>query len=53
MRDRYNKIIAEATNKKMEAVLEDARRDFWLDAKQALDYGLVTKVIKKREELPE
>ena len=52
MRDRYNKIIAEATNRKPEAVLEDARRDFWLDAGHALEYGLVCKVIKKREELP-
>jgi ATP-dependent Clp protease protease subunit len=53
MRDRYNKIIAEATNRKPEAVLEDARRDFWLDAGHALEYGLVCKVIHKREELPQ
>jgi ATP-dependent Clp protease protease subunit len=53
MRDRYNKIIAEATNRKPEAVLEDARRDFWLDAGHALEYGLVCKVINKREELPQ
>lgn len=53
MRDRYNKIIAEATGRKAEVVLEDARRDFWLDAGAALEYGLVSKVISKREELPE
>ncbi|MEQ1632989.1 MAG: ATP-dependent Clp protease proteolytic subunit [Planctomycetota bacterium] len=53
MRDRYNKIIAEATNRKAEVVLEDARRDFWLDAGAALEYGLVSKVISKRDELPE
>jgi ATP-dependent Clp protease protease subunit len=53
LRDRYNKIIAEQCGKSAEAVLESARRDFWLDAGQALEYGLVHKVVKKRDELPE
>lgn len=53
LRDRYNRIIAETCGKTPEAVLEAARRDFWLDAGQALEYGLVHKVVKKREELPE
>ena len=53
LRDRYNRIIADACNKKPEDVLESARRDFWLDAGQALEYGLVHKVVKKRDELPE
>jgi ATP-dependent Clp protease protease subunit len=53
LRDRYNRIIAEACNKTMEQVTEASRRDFWLDAGQALEYGLVTKVVKKRDELPE
>lgn len=53
LRDRYNRIIAEACAKKPEDVLESARRDFWLDAGQALEYGLVSKVVKSRDELPE
>jgi ATP-dependent Clp protease protease subunit len=53
LRDRYNRIIAETCGKTPEAVLDAARRDFWLDAGQALEYGLVHKVVKKREELPE
>jgi len=53
LRDRYNKIIAEQCNKTPEQVTEAARRDFWLDAGQALEYGLVCKVVKKRDELPE
>lgn len=53
LRDRYNKIIAEACGKAPEDVLEAARRDFWLDAGQALEYGLVSKVVKQRSELPE
>lgn len=53
LRDRYNRIIAETCGKTPEQVLEAARRDFWLDAGQALEYGLVSKVVKKRDELPE
>ena len=53
LRDRYNRIIADTCNKTMEQVSEASRRDFWLDAGQALEYGLITKVVKKREELPE
>lgn len=51
LRDRYNRIIAEACNQDPEDVLEKARRDFWLDAGQALEYGLVSKVVEKRSEI--
>jgi len=53
LRDRYNRIIAETCGKSVEQVAEAARRDFWLDAGQALEYGLVCKVVRKREELPD
>lgn len=53
LRDRYNKIIAGTTSRTPEQVLEDARRDFWLDAGQALEYGLVSKVVTERTDLPE
>ena len=32
-------------------MFEAARRDFWLDAAQALDYGLVDKVVVTRKDL--
>lgn len=53
LRDRYNRIIAETCSKTLEQVTEAARRDFWLDAGQALEYGLVCKVVKKRDDLPD
>jgi len=52
LRDRYNSIIAKATDRTGDEVLEHARRDFWLEAGQALDYGLVNKVVTGRSELP-
>ncbi|MCR5725296.1 MAG: ATP-dependent Clp protease proteolytic subunit [Treponema sp.] len=46
------KIIAEETGKSEEQVLADTDRDCWLTADEALDYGLVSKVIAKRADLP-
>lgn len=52
LRDRYNRIIAETCGKTVEEVTESSRRDFWLDASQALEYGLINKILKNRKELP-
>ena len=51
MRERYNKIIADATGQTPEKVLQDVNRDFWLNAEEAKEYGLVGKIISKREEI--
>ncbi len=51
MKERYNKIVAEATGKDLEKITNDSKRDFWLEAKEALDYGIVDKVVEKNIEL--
>ena len=51
LRDRYNKIIGDACGKDPDDVFDAARRDFWLDAQQALDYGLVNKGVVTRSDL--
>ncbi len=51
LRERYVAIIAEATGNDPERVLESSRRDFWLNAREALDYGLVSKVVSSRDDL--
>ncbi len=53
LRERYNKIVADTTGKPIDSILESTRRDFWLSATEAKEYGLVSKVIKHRRELPE
>lgn len=45
-------IIAEETGKTVEQVTADTDRDCWLTADEALAYGLVSKVITKRSDLP-
>ncbi|MCQ2556089.1 MAG: ATP-dependent Clp endopeptidase proteolytic subunit ClpP [Clostridia bacterium] len=47
-RDTLNKILADNTGKSVEEIANDTDRDNFLDAKQALKYGLVDKIYNKR-----
>jgi ATP-dependent Clp protease protease subunit len=47
-KQRLNKILAENTGKPIEQVALDTERDNWLTAEDALEYGLVDKIIDKR-----
>ena len=51
MRERLNRIFAEATGQTYEKIKEDTDRDFWMSAKEAVDYGLVHKIVKHRSEI--
>ncbi len=51
LRVRYNRIIADATGKSPEDVVADAHRDFWLNATEAKEYGLIDRVISNRSDL--
>lgn len=48
-RKSLNQILAKNTGQKLEKIERDADRDFWLDANEAKDYGLIDKVIENRE----
>jgi ATP-dependent Clp protease, protease subunit len=52
MRERLNRLLARETGQTLERIQDDTRRNFWLDAESALEYGLVGKIIKNAEELP-
>lgn len=45
LKARLNEILAESTNQKLDAIERDTERDFYLTAQQAVDYGLVDKVL--------
>ena len=51
MRERLNRIFAEATGKSYEKIKEDTDRDFWMSASEAVEYGLVGKIVKHRSEI--
>ncbi len=44
-------IIAKETGQTVEKVLADTDRDHWLTAEEALDYGLVSKIVTSRADL--
>ena len=44
-------IFAEATGQSIERIEADTQRDFWLNTQEALDYGLLGKVIRSVDEL--
>ena len=47
-RQRINSILAENTGRSIEEITRDTERDNWLTAEEALNYGLVDKILDKR-----
>lgn len=52
IRAKLNKIISDATGTSLEQVTKDTERDYWLDADEAVKYGLISKIITKKTDLP-
>lgn len=50
LKARLNEILAKHTNQKIETIEKDTDRDNFLSATQAVDYGLVDKVLSSRTE---
>ncbi|TGK84290.1 ATP-dependent Clp protease proteolytic subunit [Leptospira montravelensis] len=44
-KDLLNEIMARATGQSLEKMKEDTERDTWFTAKEALDYGIIDKII--------
>ena len=51
MKNRLNHIFADATGQAIEKIEQDTQRDFWLSAEQAVEYGLVSKVIVTEQDI--
>ncbi|MCD7774570.1 MAG: ATP-dependent Clp endopeptidase proteolytic subunit ClpP [Clostridiales bacterium] len=47
-KENLNRILAENTGKPIEVIARDTDRDNFMSAEEALDYGLIDKVIKNR-----
>ncbi|NMP38033.1 MAG: ATP-dependent Clp endopeptidase proteolytic subunit ClpP [Clostridiales bacterium] len=48
IKERLNRILSENTGKPLEVIAQDTERDNFMTAEQAVEYGLVDKVITKR-----
>jgi ATP-dependent Clp protease, protease subunit len=51
MRERLNRIFAEATGQPYERIKADTDRDYWMSAEEAKAYGLVGKIITSWREV--
>ena len=51
IRAKINKIIAEGTGTPLEQVTKDTDRDYWLDADEAVKYGLISSIITTKADL--
>ncbi|MCR5592809.1 MAG: ATP-dependent Clp protease proteolytic subunit [Saccharofermentans sp.] len=48
-RTRLNQILADACNRPLEDLMRDTDRDHWMTAKEALDYGIVDKILESKK----
>jgi ATP-dependent Clp protease protease subunit len=51
-RERLARIISRETGQSIERVTEDIDRDYWMNAAEAIDYGLVSRIVKTQDEVP-
>ena len=51
VRSRINKLISDATGQPLERVDQDTLRNYWMDVSQALEYGVVGRVISRFDEI--
>ena len=46
LKEKLNKILAENTGKDLKTITNDTERDYFLDSKEALKYGIVDKILE-------
>ncbi|HET9959596.1 MAG TPA: ATP-dependent Clp protease proteolytic subunit [Polyangiaceae bacterium] len=51
MRERLNRIFAEATGQPYEKILSDTDRNYWMSAREAVEYGLVSRIVQNAKEV--
>ena len=49
LKSRLNQILSDSTGQKLEVIEKDTERDFYLNAEQAVEYGLVDKILNPPE----
>jgi ATP-dependent Clp protease protease subunit len=50
-RERIAAVIAKETGQPLERVAIDIERDFWMNAAEAIEYGLVSRIVDKQSDL--
>ncbi len=50
LREQLNEVLAHHTNQPLEKIARDVERDFFMSSQEALDYGIIDKVIRRQDE---
>ena len=50
-RERVAKVIARETNQPLEKVRTDMDRDFWMNAEEAIEYGIVSRIVESHSQV--
>jgi ATP-dependent Clp protease protease subunit len=50
-RDRINRLYAEETGQPLERIAADTNRDYWMTAPEAVEYGLLSRIVTDRSDL--
>jgi len=53
LRAKINKLISDETGLPFEQVEKDTDRDYWMNAEEAVKYGLISRIAARRDELQE
>ncbi len=49
LKEKLNTILSQNTGKSIKEITKDTERDYFLDSKEALEYGLIDKILDKRK----
>ena len=49
LKEKLNKILSETTSQSMKKIQADTERDYFMNAEEAIKYGLVDEILKKRK----
>ena len=50
-REKINKMLAKETGTPLDKVEKDTTRDYWMNAQEAVEYGLVSKIVETYKDL--
>lgn len=51
LRTKINELIARETGQTIERITKDSDRNYWMNAEEALEYGLISKIVGSAKEL--
>jgi ATP-dependent Clp protease, protease subunit len=50
-RERIARVVAKQTGKPLDTVINDMERDHWMNAQEAIAYGIVSRIIERQQDL--